>query len=172
MIYAYIKQHYMTNLKYFGQTTKNPHTYHGSGKIWKQHCLKYGKQHINTLEIFTFNSRKECIDFCRKFSIDNNIVESPEWANIRHESGSGNVSHTDASKAKMRKTKREMYRGKNNPMYGKIHSEKSKDLMAQTRTGKRWVHEPMTNIEKCIPSSDFESYIEEGWVEGRSISVK
>ena len=80
--------------------------------------------------------------------------------------------HTAASKQRMSKTKKEMYRGKNNPMYGKQHSDDSKQLMADIRRDRCWVHDPMTLIEKCVCKDQLHQYIKEGWVKGRSIGIK
>jgi hypothetical protein len=54
-IYLYVKTHNKTGLKYLGKTSKNPHTYLGSGVDWKVHLKEYGLDH--TTEII-----KECQD--------------------------------------------------------------------------------------------------------------
>lgn len=88
MIYLYIKQHSITGLKYFGKTTKvNPMEYNGSGLKWKRHFNKHGKEFIQTLEVYGFDSQDLCTQFALKFSTDNNIVESEEWANLIPENG-------------------------------------------------------------------------------------
>ena len=84
--YLYIKQHTKTGLKYFGKTTKDPIKYHGSGKHWKRHIEKHG-QHIKTLWYQLFQSENELIEYALKFSKDNNIVESDDWANLKEENG-------------------------------------------------------------------------------------
>lgn len=43
MIYLYIKTHNKTGLKYLGQTKNDPYDYYGSGKYWKLHLQKHGK---------------------------------------------------------------------------------------------------------------------------------
>lgn len=92
--YLYIKQHRITGLKYFGKTTKpDPYKYLGSGHYWGRHIEKHGKEHVETIWVKLFHDRQECIDFALKFSIDNNIVESTEWANQMLEDGlNGNGS--------------------------------------------------------------------------------
>lgn len=86
-IYLYIKQHNITKLKYFGKTTRNPYTYNGSGKYWKRHISKHGLD-ISTLCVYEFNDKNECSKFALKFSFENNIVESNDWANMKPENGS------------------------------------------------------------------------------------
>lgn len=50
-----------------------------------RHCRKHGKP--ITLEVWTFEDQVECTKFALQFSKDNNIVESPEWANMIVEDG-------------------------------------------------------------------------------------
>jgi len=86
--YLYIKQHSVTKLKYFGKTTKSdPVSYLGSGKHWVSHIKKHGVEHVVTLWHQLFTDEKELIDYASKFSQDNNIVSSSEWANLREENG-------------------------------------------------------------------------------------
>jgi hypothetical protein len=84
--YLYIKQHKITKLKYFGKTTKDPNKYFGSGKHWIRHIKKHGLE-IDTIWYQLFTDEKEMVDFALKFSKDNNIVESSEWANLKEENG-------------------------------------------------------------------------------------
>ena len=88
MIYLYLKQHKITGLKYFGRTTsKNPFKYKGSGKRWGYHCNKHGWEHITTIDIWGFDCQEACTEFALKFSKQNNIVESIEYANLEIEDG-------------------------------------------------------------------------------------
>jgi hypothetical protein len=84
--YLYIKQHTKTGLKYFGKTTKDPIQYLGSGKHWKRHIKKHG-EFVETLWYQLFTSKEQIINYALKFSKENNIVESKEWANLKDENG-------------------------------------------------------------------------------------
>lgn len=87
IIYLYVKQHSETKLKYFGKTTKSdPFKYLGSGDHWIRHLKKHGK-HVKTTEIWGFDDQSLCTAFALKFSAENNIVESKEWANKIPENG-------------------------------------------------------------------------------------
>lgn len=87
IIYLYVKQHASTGLKYFGKTTRrNPYAYKGSGKYWIQHLKKHGR-HVNTLEVWGFTDQTLCTEFALRFSRENHIVESDEWANLCVENG-------------------------------------------------------------------------------------
>jgi len=114
MIYLYIKQHQKTGLKYFGKTVKaNPFKYNGSGSYWYKHLKEHGK-HIRTIEIWGFDDQQLCTQFALKFSKDNNIVESKEWANLVPEDGisGGSIGSrkgrklSEQTKAKMSKTRK------------------------------------------------------------------
>jgi hypothetical protein len=89
-----IKQHNQTGLKYFCKTIRtNPYKYLGSGKYWKSHLGKHGKD-ITTTWCQLFTDKEELTEYARHFSIENNIVESDEWANLIPEDGisSGGVT--------------------------------------------------------------------------------
>jgi len=86
IIYLYVKQHSITGLKYFGKTTsKNPYTYLGSGKRWLNHINKHGKDCVDTIALWKFNSIIDAQQFAISYSIANNIVESNQWANLQIE---------------------------------------------------------------------------------------
>lgn len=85
MIHLYVKQHNVTGLKYFGMTkSKDPIKYPGSGLHWKRHCKIHGKSDITTTIVGSYDNKDIEIarEFAIKFSADNNIVESEEWANL------------------------------------------------------------------------------------------
>lgn len=87
--WLYIKQHNKTGLKYFGKTIrKNPITYVGSGVAWRQHLAEHGSD-ITTIWCQLFTSKDELVNYAVKFSLDNNIVDSAEWANLMIEEGLG-----------------------------------------------------------------------------------
>lgn len=87
MIYLYVKTHNKTGLKYFGKTTKkDPLKYKGSGIYWKKHLKKYGND-ISTEIIASFANEEECTKFALTYSEKYDIVNSPEWANLKEENG-------------------------------------------------------------------------------------
>ena len=85
--YLYIKQHSITGLKYFGKTSGDPYKYNGSGKHWKTHIKKHGKEHVKTLWVSELYHDTSISDYALQFSIKNNIVESKQWANLKPENG-------------------------------------------------------------------------------------
>jgi hypothetical protein len=84
----YIKQHSVTGLKYFGKTTQDPLKYNGSGVYWTDHIKKHGKEHVTTVWISEPYIDSDTIaEFALAFSLENNIVESSTWANLKPENG-------------------------------------------------------------------------------------
>lgn len=87
----YIAIHNKTNLKYFGKTTKYhdeyslQEKYHGSGKYWTRHLKKHGDD--ITMKIYGTYYIDDVQEVALQFSLDNNIVESKEWANLKPENG-------------------------------------------------------------------------------------
>lgn len=93
--YLYIKTHNVTNLKYFGKTVQNPFTYTGSGTYWVRHLKSHGND-VSTEIVGFFTDKTECKLAAIKFSIENNIVESKEWANLKiEELDGGDTSQTE-----------------------------------------------------------------------------
>ena len=104
--YLYIKQHSITGLKYFGKTTrKDPYTYNGSGTHWTRHIKIHGKEHVVTLWVSELYQDTSISDYALQFSIENDIVESKEWANLKPENGLDGaikgIKHSAEAKANM-----------------------------------------------------------------------
>ena len=91
-IYLYIKTHLKTGLKYFGKTTADPFTYPGSGKYWTRHLRVHGYD-VQTVVFGIFQKVEDAKCAAIKFSIDNDIVNSDEWANLKPEELDGGWQH-------------------------------------------------------------------------------
>lgn len=83
-----IKTHTITGLKYFCKSTNlsNLESYSGSGKYWKKHLIKHGKT-FTTGVVGIYYEKQRCVDSALRFSEEQNIVDSKEWANLRPENG-------------------------------------------------------------------------------------
>ena len=83
--YLYVKTHNITGLKYFGKTILDDVSkYKGSGVYWLRHIKKHG--YDVTTEIFGyFEDEIICKIAAIQFSIDNDIVKSKKWANLKEE---------------------------------------------------------------------------------------
>lgn len=119
--YLYLKTHNKTGLKYLGKTTSpDPHKYIGSGKDWRTHLKKHGRN-------FTTEILKECStndelsQWGRYYSKLWDIAKSNEWANRIPETGGGPGWKCGADNptktAKFRKIRSESQRGSDNPKF-------------------------------------------------------
>lgn len=106
----YVKTHKSTGLKYFGKTTRLDciHSYKGSGIYWRRHLKVHGNDYTTEL-LGIWQNKDRLIAFAKKFSNDNKIVCSQEWANMVDEeglqgacSGETNVAKKDSARAKMK----------------------------------------------------------------------
>ena len=98
MIYLYIKTHNVTGLKYFGKTTRADYdAYKGSGKRWQNHIKKHGYDVTTELYgAFEDGDTDACLEAALAFSIENNIVESADWANLKLETLDGGWDHINS----------------------------------------------------------------------------
>lgn len=84
-----IKTHNKTGLKYLCYTQKEDHDlYLGSGKYWKRHLKEHGND-ITTELIYQTEYYEDFVSYARIKSIEYNVVESADWANLRIEEGDG-----------------------------------------------------------------------------------
>jgi hypothetical protein len=151
--YLYVKVSPL-GLKYLGKTIKNPYEYSGSGKIWKRHLKKHGftNDDIQTNIIFETDKLNDLIEQGIKFSIDNNIVESKEWANLRNECGDGGDTSKfiDYSNPNFHKSNR----GKHLHIFT---SEEDKKRIIAERTKKINYKDP-ERLRKIKENTDWESW--------------
>lgn len=132
--YLYVKIHKNTGLKYFGKTTRDPFKYKGSGLFWSRHLKVHGNN-VATFVLGSFENTTEIKNVAEKFSIDNNIVESKKWANLKTENGldGGTYSKdiTPETKLKMSTNRKGI------PAWtGKKHKLESKLKMSYSKKGK------------------------------------
>lgn len=86
-----IKTHNVTGLKYLCYTKKEDKDYDeykGSGKYWLDHLKEHGDD-ITTELIYETSDYKEFVKYAREKSIEYNIVDSKDWANLKIEEGDG-----------------------------------------------------------------------------------
>ena len=137
--WLYIKQHNKTGLKYFGKTSgKNPKKYKGSGIRWNKHLKKYGND-VSTIWCELFINKEELIEFAINFSINNNIVNSKEWANLKIENGlDGNpkgILLSENHKKKIGEANKGKNKGRESPTKGLKYGTESKLKMSAWQKG-------------------------------------
>ena len=192
IIYLYVKQHSITGLKYFGKTEKsNPFKYLGSGKRWCRHINKHGKDHVKTIELWGFDSQELCTEFAIKFSNDNNIVESDEWANIIPENGLDGAPKGNIRTIETREKLSESLKGKkawnkglkmcdeqkikiSNSKIGHIRSNESRIKQSISSKGRKsanlnkvWITKGSKESNILVPKHSIDSYISNGYFIGR-----
>jgi hypothetical protein len=122
-----VMTHNVTGLKYFCKTSiaETISSYKGSGVYWKRHLKKHGRGiTVGVLGIYTDKSR--CVDAALRFSKDNDIVNSPDWANHIFENGLDGAgikeAHPMYGKPSPQRGVKRPWVGKcgaDNPMFGK-----------------------------------------------------
>ncbi len=176
IIYLYVKQHTVSGLKYFGRTIrKDPFKYKGSGTYWVNHYKKYGSNNIKTLEIWGFDSQKLCSEFALKFSKENNIVESEEWANQISENGESffsglkfsdnhkdKISESNKGKTVSLETRNKISKamkgkmvGENNPFFSKTYEDFGKKH-PKGMLGKHHSEETKSILSKTFKNKSYE----------------
>ena len=152
-----IFQHKKTGKKYFSKTTRyftesDLLKYGGSGVYWRKHLKKHGKE--LTVQIHGIYSLDETsTDYVKpialKFSEDNDIVNSKEWANLIPENGlngNGPPSYYKCSEETRKKLSL--------ANLGRIISEETKLKISQSKTGKIVSEETKNNIKHSLKEND------------------
>ena len=67
-----------------------------------------------------YTDKQRCLEAAKKFSVDNDIVNSDEWANLVEETGMNGAS----------------MKGERNPFYGKKHTPEMAEHIRQQKIGK------------------------------------
>ena len=88
MLFLYLKTHNKTGLKYIGKTIRNPKTYKGSGKYWVRHLKKHGND-VTTEILKECITKEELKQWGLYYSKLWNIIENPNFANLKFEEGDG-----------------------------------------------------------------------------------
>lgn len=141
MIHLYVKTHQITGLKYFGKTSNDPFRYRGSGKHWVRHIKAHGNK-VDTVIVKSFNDDEKLLaeEFAVKYSIDNDIVNSKEWANLMIETTKDGLAKgtkfSDETRQKM-----SIAQMGNTATLGKILTEEHKQKIAKAQTGRKYSEE-------------------------------
>jgi hypothetical protein len=152
--YLYLKTHKITGLKYLGKTTRDPYTYVGSGRIWRNHLKRHGTDLATDILLETENP-EELSAKGLYYSNLWNIVENTAFANMRPENGDGgDTSNCEAYKEGI---KNRDLSGEKNPMYGRS---------AITENNIRWYNNGIDNVYVA------EGTQPKGYILGRIINYK
>lgn len=131
--YIYMTTNNITGMKYIGKHHGELNdSYLGSGTILKKAIAKYGKEHFHKEILFISQSEEENCEMEKKYIQLYNATTNPLFYNI-HEGGSGGYTtkgYTEEQKKALRKKLSELNCGKNNGMYGKHHTDKTKAFLS------------------------------------------
>ena len=153
MVVLYIFEHEKTGLKYFGKTTKYINEkllseYDGSRTEWKEHLKMHGNHIKKTiLGIYSLdeNSKNYVKPVALKFSKENDIVNSKEWANMIPENGL-NGGTLQKGCVHSEETKKRMSLAKLNSSYK--HSEETRKKIGEASRGRVVSSETKMKISK------------------------
>lgn len=91
-IYLLVKEHAYTGLKYLCKHVASSFSecekYKGSGTYWKLHLKQHGN-HVKTTCLFVTEDENEFRKVAKQYSLQFNVTESKEWANLCNEEGQG-----------------------------------------------------------------------------------
>ena len=135
----------------------NEHRRNRNGHLLYRDCYLYraikkygwGKFEISVLERvddFELLNERE-IFWIDKFNPEYNMKDGGDCAR--------GWNHTEEAKRKMSETKSKQYLGKNNPFFGKTHSEEAKEKIRQARLGKKLSEEHKNAIAKSYNPKRF-----------------
>lgn len=131
-VYLYIKTHNKTGLKYFGRTIKDPYRYKGSGLYWLRHIHAHGSD-VST-EIFgIYLDKNILVKEATKFSVEHDIVNSDQWANLIVETGLSYVEgweHSTETREILSDIIRERWR---DPQYKKLLGDSQRSSWTPSR---------------------------------------
>jgi len=131
--YIYLTTNNINGMKYIGKHYGElDDSYLGSGKELKKEIAKYGKDCFTKSILFVSKNDLENSEKEKQFIALYNATSNPLFYNI-HEGGCGGnttAGYTPEEKEVLCRKLSEVNRGKNNGMYGKYHSEKTKAFLS------------------------------------------
>lgn len=134
IIYLYLKTHNQTGLKYLGKTeNEDPAAYQGSGLLWGRHIRKYGYD-VTTEILKECKTNEEVKEWGLYYSDLWNVVESPEFANLKPESGNGGPVSSDGASKISQKIKAI----RNDPAWKATVGSSAVNRMMETRNTTEW----------------------------------
>ena len=132
--FIYMTTNLITGEKYIGKHYgTEDDSYLGSGKILQRAILKYGKENFKRDILYiSKNSEENNLkekEFIKKF----NAIEDRTFYNIAEGGDGGDIFHIlpIEQQEQLKEKARLRCSGSGNPMYGKHHSEKTKDKLRQ-----------------------------------------
>lgn len=151
--YIYQTTNLVNNKKYIGKHYGELNDeYLGSGKLLQRAIEKYGKENFKKEILFISqnneeNNQKE-IEFIKAF----NAVNDNNYYNIAAGGDGGDIFHNlpQEQQLALKKSYSERTSGEKNPMYGKHHSEETKEKLRQIDKSYTQTEEYKNNMSKAV----------------------
>ena len=145
--FVYLTTNKINGKKYIGMC-KNTHekNYLGSGKLLKSAIKKYGKENFERVILQECQNFEELSKSEEYWIKKYNAVEDNTFYNLTSGGFGGNSDYLKEYWNKFTKEERKICRqwikrdvyGKNNPMYGKKHSEETKRIIGSKSVNRNW----------------------------------
>lgn len=123
----------ITDMKYIGKHYGElDDSYLGSGIILRRAIEKYGADNFEKTILFISNNEEENCVKEKEFIALYNATTNPLFYNIHEGGAGGNTTsgYTEEQKKQLKKKLSEVNSGINNGMYGKHHTEKTKEFLS------------------------------------------
>lgn len=133
--FIYITTNIINGKRYLGQKKFDDRwqSYLGSGEILKKAIKKYGKENFARNIIDIAYSDDELSQKEYDYSVFFNVVESDDWYNLVY--GGSTINGYKFSE-EQRKHMSEIRRGERHPLYGKFHTDETKEKIRTALKGK------------------------------------
>lgn len=138
--FIYMTTNLITNEKYIDKHYgTEDDSYLGSGKILQRAILKYGKENFKREILYISQNVEENNQKEKEFIKAYNAIEDKNFYNIAEGGDGGDIFHTLPleQQDQLRERARLQCTGEGNPMYGKHHSEETKQKMSDAKKGKK-----------------------------------
>ena len=138
--YIYMTTNNITGMKYIGKHHGELNdAYLGSGKKLKLDIDLYGKENFTKSVLFISNNEQENCKKEIEFITAYNAIEDPMFYNIHQGGAGGNTmaGYSDEEKQEYREKMSLLMSGEGNGMYGKHHTEQTKDFLSHWATNER-----------------------------------
>lgn len=149
--FIYMTTNLITNEKYIGKHYgTEDDSYLGSGKILQRAILKYGKENFKRDILYISKDSEENNLKEREFIKKFNAIEDRTFYNIAEGGDGGDIFHTlpIEQQEQLKEKARLRCSGSGNPMYGKHHSEETKDKLRQIDKSYTKTQEYKDNMSK------------------------
>lgn len=172
--FIYLTINMINGKKYVGMCkASHEKRYIGSGKLLKKAIHKYGRESFGRIILEECESFEQLCEAEKRWIDKLNAVESEEYYNLYYGGFGGcstsmkvywNIFTKEERKLIRNWSKRDMF-GKNNPMYGRKHSEETKQKIGSKSVNRSWGRKTPVNGANNPKAIGIEVRFDDGKVE-------